>query len=73
MTDGKGMLITSVREGKAAANAGLEDGDIVIKMGDVEVTDMMDYMEALGKFKKGEKTIVIVKRGEEELEFEVEF
>ena len=73
MYDGKGMLITSVREGRAAANAGIKDGDIVIKMGDVEVTDMMAYMSALGKFKKGEKTMVIVKRGEEEMEFEVEF
>jgi C-terminal processing protease CtpA/Prc len=73
MYDGKGMMITSVREGRTAAKAGMEDGDIVIKMGDVEVTDMMAYMKALGQFKKGEKTMVIVKRGEEELEFEVEF
>ena len=73
MYDGKGMLITSVREGRAAEKAGIQDGDIVIKMGDVEVTDMMAYMNALGQFKKGEKTMVIVKRGEEEMEFEVEF
>ena len=73
MYDGTGMLITSVRDGRTAAKAGIQDGDIVIKMGDVEVTDMMAYMKALGQFKKGEKTIVIVKRGEEELEFEVEF
>jgi S1-C subfamily serine protease len=67
------MMITSVREGRTAAKAGIQDGDIVIKMGDVEVTDMMAYMKALGQFKKGEKTMVIVKRGDEELEFEVEF
>lgn len=73
MYDGKGMMITSVREGRTAAKAGIQDGDIVIKMGEVEVTDMMAYMKALGQFKKGEKTIVIVKRGEEVLEFEVEF
>ena len=34
---------------------------------------MMAYMKALGTFKKGEKAKVIVKRGDEELEFEVEF
>jgi Zn-dependent M28 family amino/carboxypeptidase len=73
MYDGKGMLIASVREGRTAEKAGMQDGDIVIKMGDVEVVDMMAYMKALGQFKKGEKTMVIVKRGEEELEFEVEF
>jgi Peptidase family M28/PDZ domain len=73
MYDGKGMLISGVREGKPAENAGIKNGDIVIKMGDIEVTDMMAYMKALGQFKKGEKTMVKVKRGEEELEFEVEF
>ena len=73
MYDGKGMLISGVREGRAAAKAGLKNGDIVIKMGDYEVNDMMGYMEALGKFKEGDKTIVRVKRGEEELEFTVEF
>ncbi len=73
MYDGKGMLISGIREGRAAANAGIENGDIVVKMGDIEVTDMMAYMQALSKFKKGEKTMVVVKRGDEELEFEVEF
>ena len=73
MYDGKGMMISGVREGRPAAKAGIKNGDIVIKMGDVDVTDMMAYMKALGKFKKGEKTMVTVKRGEEELEFEVEF
>jgi Zn-dependent M28 family amino/carboxypeptidase len=73
MYDGKGMLISGVREGRPAEKAGLENGDIVIKMGDYEVADMMGYMNALGKFKKGDKTKVIVKRGEKEMEFEVEF
>jgi peptidase M28-like protein/PDZ domain-containing protein len=73
MYDGKGMLISGVRAGKPAENAGIKNGDIVIKMGDIEVTDMMAYMKALGQFKKGEKTMVTVKRGVEEMEFEVEF
>ncbi len=73
MYDGKGMLISGVREGRAAEKAGIRKGDIVVKMGEYEVNDMMGYMKALGKFKKGDKTIVTVKRGEEELELEVEF
>lgn len=73
MYDGKGMLISGVRDGRTADKAGIINGDIVIKMGDFEVKDMMGYMEALGKFKKGDKTKVIVKRGEEEVEVEVEF
>ena len=37
------------------------------------VADMMGYMGALGKFKKGDKAKVIVLRGDEEIEVEVEF
>jgi hypothetical protein len=73
MFDGVGMRIDGVREDRPAYNAGMEDGDIVIKMGDQEVTDMMSYMEGLSKFKEGDKTIVIAKRGDKELTFEVQF
>ncbi len=73
MFDGEGMLISGVREGRPAAKAGLQNGDIVIQMGEYPVKNMMGYMEALGKFKKGQTTTVKVKRGEEILEFEVTF
>ena len=70
---GTGMRIDAVLDGKAAANAGIKDGDIVIQMGDLEVKDIYSYMEGLGNYEVGDKTNVKVKRGEEELEFEVEF
>ncbi|MEN8250169.1 MAG: M28 family peptidase [Bacteroidota bacterium] len=73
MYDGKGMLITGVRDGRPAATAGMKAGDVVVKMGEIEVVDMMAYMKALSQFKKGDKAKVIVKRGEEEIEFEVTF
>lgn len=71
--DGKGMRISGVKEGRTADNAGLQEGDIVIKMGDIEVVDMMSYMKGLAAFKKGDKTTVIVKRGEKELKKKVKF
>ena len=73
MYDGKGMLISGVREGRPAEKAGIIDGDVVIKMGEHEVPDMMGYMGALGKFKKGDKAKVIVLRDGKEVEVEVEF
>jgi len=60
--DGEGMKIDGVIEDRPAQKAGLEKGDIVIKMGDVKVTDIYKYMEALGKFKAGQSTTVVVKR-----------
>ncbi len=68
-----GMRIDAVTKDRPAEKAGIEDGDIVIQMGDHRIGDMMAYMEALSKFKKGDKTKVKVKRGEKEMEFEVTF
>jgi len=71
--DGIGMRIEGVRPDKTASKAGIEDGDIVVKMGDVEVTDMMSYMKALSKFKKGDSAKVIIMREEEKIEKQVTF
>jgi Zn-dependent M28 family amino/carboxypeptidase len=68
-----GMRIDGVSDGGAADRAGMEAGDVVLKMGDVVVEDMMSYMEGLSKFKKGDKTIVKVRRNEMILDLDVEF
>ena len=71
--DGKGMRIDGTRSNTPATNAGIKKGDIVIKIGDNDITDMMSYMKALSTFKKGNTTKVTVKRGEELIETEVTF
>ena len=68
-----GMRIDGVSDGGAASRAGMQAGDIVVKMGDLKVTDMMTYMEGLSQFKKGDKTIVKVRRGEMYIDLDVEF
>lgn len=73
MYQGEGMRFDGVTEGRPAHKAGFEKGDIVIQMGDVKVDGMQAYMKALSQFKKGDKTVVKVKRGEEVIEKEVEF
>ena len=71
--EGQGMRIDGVSDGKPAQKAGLKQGDIVIRIGEIPVTDMMSYMKALGKFNKGEKATVVVIRNKEEVKAEVEF
>jgi len=71
--NGKGMRIDGVSEDKPAQKAGMQKGDIVIKMGDFAVEDMMSYMKSLGKFEKGNTTKVQIKRNEEIIELEVTF
>ena len=73
MFDGEGMRIDGVREGKPAQTAGIQAGDIVVQMGDIEVVDMMSYMKALSNFQKGDETIVKAKRGKKVKKFKVKF
>lgn len=71
--DGDGMRIDGVTDGKPAAAAGMKRGDIVIKLGDSTIVDMMSYMRALSGFQSGQQTVVEYKRGEELKAAEIKF
>ena len=60
--DGIGMRIDGVSKGKPAEKAGFQKGDIVIKLGDKEISDMMSYMKALSNYKNGDKAEVQISR-----------
>src|SRR5690606_4862216 len=70
---GKGMRIDGISEDRPAQKAGLQKGDIVVKMGEFEVTDMMSYMKSLSKFEKGQTTKLTIERNGEIKEVEVTF
>jgi Iap family predicted aminopeptidase len=69
----KGLRLEGVSEGKPAEKAGLQMGDIILKIGDNEVTDMGSYMKAMSGFNKGDKTNITILRGNETIIKEVEF
>ncbi len=71
--DGKGMRIDGVREGKTADKHGILQGDIVLKMGDIDVYDMKSYMKALGVYKPGDTIDVVVKREDKTITKKVTF
>ena len=73
MFDGKGMRIDGISEDKPAQKAGLQKGDIVIKLGDSTVTDMMSYMKVLSTFEAGDKTEVTVDRNGKEVKATIQF
>lgn len=70
---GTGVRADGVSDGKPAQKAGLLAGDVIISIGDYNVSSLENYMQALGKFKKGDKVKVKFKRGNEEKETMVEF
>lgn len=71
--DGKGMRIDGITEGRPAAAAGLQKGDVVVQLGDSTVVDMMSYMRALSSFEEGNSTKVVVDRNGEKVEAEITF
>ena len=70
---GSGVRCDGVTEGRPAQKAGLKAGDVIVKIGEHSVSSMESYMQTLGKFQKGEKAKVKFRRGNEELETEVQF
>ena len=70
---GEGMRIDGVSEDKPAQKAGLQKGDVVVKLGDSTVVDMMSYMRALSSFESGQTTTVVVERNGERVSSEVTF
>ena len=68
---GEGMRIDGVTDGRPASKAGLLAGDVVVKLGEHRITDMMSYMKGLGEFTKGEQTVVTVLRAGKEMKANV--
>lgn len=71
--EGKGMRIDGVTDGRPAAKAGIQKGDIVIRLGDMEVKDVQEYMKALSNYKKGDTAPVEVLRNGEVKKLQVTF
>jgi hypothetical protein len=59
---GKGLRIDGCKDGKPGSKAGLLKGDTIMKLGDFDIEDIYGYMEALGKFEKGQSATMMVER-----------
>ncbi|WP_276504157.1 M28 family peptidase [Terrimonas pollutisoli] len=70
---GVGVRADGVTDGRPASKAGLKAGDIIIQLGENAITSVENYMKALNKFNKGDKTKVKYKRGNQTIESDVQF
>ena len=71
--NGNGVRADGISDGKIAQKAGMKAGDVIVQLGSYKTADMQTYMEALNKFNKGDAAKVKVKRGKEELTFDIVF
>ncbi len=58
----EGFKIAGVKNGSPGDKAGLKQGDLMIKFGDVTVKNIYDYTDALKKYKPGETVDIVVMR-----------
>ena len=70
---GDGLRIDGVTKGKTAYKYGILKGDIVVKIGSVKVNDIMDYMQGLSEFQKGDSTIIKLKRDKDIIDIPIIF
>ena len=70
---GIGVRVDGVSDNKPAQKAGLKAGDVIVAIGDYKTNSLENYMQALGKFKKGERTTVTYLRNGQTLSSAVEF
>lgn len=70
---GTGVRIEGASQGKLGEKLGLKASDVLTQLGDYKLIDVTSYMQALSKFKKGDKTVLVIKRNGEEVKFEIQF
>lgn len=67
-----GVRVDGLSDNRPAIKAGIKQGDIITKLGDIKIMGMQTYMEALGKFRPGDKTQVTITRDGKEMVLPIE-
>ncbi|HRI64023.1 MAG TPA: PDZ domain-containing protein, partial [Polyangium sp.] len=60
--DGKGVKLTGARPDSPATRAGVLAGDVIVKLGTHDVTNVHDYVFALGDLEPGRETTIEIER-----------
>lgn len=66
-----GAFVRGLTDGGAAADAGIEPGDIITKVNDKEVKNVTQLQEQIGRFRPGDNVVVGVLRNDKEMFFNV--
>ena len=73
LTGDSGVYVAEVTSGSSAEKAKMAAGDIIIKLGDTEITSMNDLNKALYNYKTGDKAEITVLRNGREQKLTVTF
>jgi serine protease Do len=67
LKESKGVVVTEVKTGGAAEQAGITPGDILKEINGQKITDINDYDKAMAAHRKGAFMRILVKRGDNSL------
>lgn len=67
----RGVYVNGISDGGAAQNAGMKAGDVIVKVGTIEVNNVPQLQEQIGKFRPGNKVPVTILRNGEEKVFDM--
>lgn len=62
-----GVKLTGVREGSPAEKAGIRAGDVIVRMGEMDVHDLQGLTNALRAHKPGDTVPIVVLRGDQRI------
>ncbi|MBK8341646.1 MAG: trypsin-like peptidase domain-containing protein [Flavobacteriales bacterium] len=64
----RGVFVNGITEGGAAQKAGIVEGDVIVKVGTMEVNNVPQLQEQVGTFRPGDEvTVTIVRDGKEKV------
>ncbi len=69
--NGQGVLVTKITEDSGAQKAGIKAGDVIVRMGDSEITSAGDLHKAMAETKPEEQVKIEVKRKGKTKKFDV--
>lgn len=72
LDDRKGVLVTSFPDKSVAKQAGMKEGDVILKIDSTEVNSVSELLEKIGSYRPKEKVNLTVKRGSKLININVE-
>ncbi|HRF81849.1 MAG TPA: trypsin-like peptidase domain-containing protein [Flavobacteriales bacterium] len=64
----KGVYVNGITDGGAAQKAGMQQGDVIMKVGNIEVNNVPQLQEQVGKFRPGHHVpVTVYRKGKEQV------
>ena len=68
LNDTRGAYVENVLSGSAAEEAGIQKGDVIVKVNDTQTKSVPELQEQIAKYRPGDKVnVTVVRNGEEKL------